>query len=231
MSPALTASRLANTQDCVILLHGLGRTSTSMIWLANDLKRAGYQVINQSYPSRHQQLMDIASGIAPRFEKCRTANRIHVVTHSMGAIVLRQYLALHQHSNLGRAVLLGPPNQGSEVVDAWGKRWWFRWINGPAGADLGTSIDSAPQRLPSLPMPFAVIAGSRQRQNLFLPKLPMPHDGKVSVASTHLQGESAHLVVPVGHTWLMTNPGVRRLVLRYLQTGDLGNQASSSSVR
>jgi triacylglycerol lipase len=117
---AMTSASASNAQipECVILLHGLGRTSASMILLANDLKRAGYQVINQSYPSRHQSIIDIANGLAPRFQQCASAPRIHVVTHSMGAIVLRQYLALHQHANLGRALLLGPPNQGSEVVDA-----------------------------------------------------------------------------------------------------------------
>jgi triacylglycerol lipase len=80
-------------------------------------------------------------------------------------------------------------------------------------------------------MEFAVIAGSQKRQNLLLPQLPLPHDGKVSVASTHLAGQSAHVVVPVGHTWLMTNRGVRRTVLHYLQTGELSATPTSTSVR
>jgi triacylglycerol lipase len=211
------------------MLHGLGRTALSMAPLAHDLRGAGFQVINQGYPSRRLSLPKLAVFVGKAIEKCdRNTSQVHFVTHSMGAIVLRQYFQQRAQGALpwnfsklafGRAVLLGPPNAGSEIVDAWRQRWWYRWINGPAGSALGTGENDAPQQLPALPMQVGVIAGSAATPNWLLPKMPGPNDGKVSVASTHLRGEVDHLSVPVNHTWLMQNHAVRAQVLGFLQQG------------
>ena len=223
--------------ECVVLLHGLGRTSASMFWLANDLRRAGYWVVNQNYPSRSKTIPELSHNVHAAISSCeqRVSSRfpmsnkngpvrVSFVTHSMGAILLRSYFAnpafqRTEKLQLGRAVLLGPPNQGSEIVDQLRSRWYFKLANGPAGLALGTAPDGYLASLPGLPMNFGVIAGVAAQQNWLLPKMPMPHDGKVSVASTHLAGESAHLQVSVKHTWLPSNLKVRKHVISYLQNG------------
>jgi triacylglycerol lipase len=215
-------------QPCVVLLHGLGRTAFSMHALASDFRAAGFVVVNQGYPSRTQALPKLAEYVAVALKKCATRTPmgdVNFVTHSMGAIVLRQYFAdAAKHGTVnatqfGRAVLLGPPNHGSEIVDTWGDRWWYRISLGPAGAALSTAPTSSPNTLPSLPIQFAVIAGDSARANWFLPRVSQPSDGKVSVASTRLSGMDVMQQVPVGHTWLPSNRAVRTLTLSYIQTG------------
>jgi hypothetical protein len=46
--------------------------------------------------------------------------------------------------------MLGPPNKGSEVVDALKALAAFDWVNGLAGRQLGTDADSFPNRLPKV---------------------------------------------------------------------------------
>lgn len=232
--------------ECVILLHGLGRTAASMLWLANDLRREGYLVINQSYPSRKHAIFELSRNVHTAVMRCEAAVnagknganasqkaiRISFVTHSMGAILLRSYFAdsgmqRHAHTQFQRAVLLGPPNRGSEIVDQMKSRWFFKLANGPAGVSLGTAADGYLASLPGLPLQFGVIAGVAAQQNWLLPKMPMPHDGKVSVASTHLDGESAHLQVPVKHTWLPSNAKVRKHVIFFLRNGIFSAQTGA----
>ena len=224
---AINPTATPKTQ-CVVLLHGLGRTPFSMHALARDFRAAGFIVVNQAYPSRTQSLPELGNFVAIAIRKCTMLTptiTINFVTHSMGAIVLRQYFANTARPSLiggpafGRAVLLGPPNQGSEIVDAWGDRWWYRLILGPAGAALSTAEIAAPKRLPSLPFVFAVIAGNSAGQNWLLPQVTAPSDGKVSVASAALAGMQAIKLVAVSHTWLPSSRIVRSAALKFIKTG------------
>jgi len=69
------------------------------------------------------------------------------VTHSLGGILVRQYLSTHTIKNLNRVVMLGPPNGGSEVVDKLANVPGFQFINGDAGMQLGTGELSIEQEV------------------------------------------------------------------------------------
>lgn len=213
----------ARAADTVILLHGLGRTPLSMARLARDLRAEGYDVRNLAYPSQRADIRTLAdSTLSPVFADLPAGARIHFVTHSLGGILVRQYL--HDHgtpSALGRVVMLAPPNSGSEIVDH--LRGWsvYRAVNGPAGLQLGTAPGSTPNTLGPAPAgtEIGVIAGDRSLNPLFSSWLPGPDDGKVTVASTHLVGETGHLTVPYSHTWLMWRRPVLAQINAFLRTG------------
>jgi triacylglycerol lipase len=150
--------------ECVVLLHGLGRTSRSMARMQQSLEAAGYFVANIGYPSRRRPVEELACDAVERglaVCRARQASRIHFVTHSLGGILVRYYLTHHAVPELGRVVMLGPPNQGSEVVDVFSRMPAFTAITGPAGPQLGTGPTSLPRALGPVSYPVGVIAGTR----------------------------------------------------------------------
>ncbi len=207
----------------VILLHGLCRTSASMNKMATALETAGYYVENIDYPSRSasiETLSDKAIDQAFADPKMLSCSQIHFVTHSMGGILVRSYFKRHDHGRLGRVVMLGPPNGGSEVVDKLGRWWLFRSLNGPAGGELGTGADSTPITLGPVDFELGVIAGDRSINWINSLMIKGSNDGKVSIERTKVAGMKESLVVHVPHPFLMRNARVIESTLRFLRSGD-----------
>jgi triacylglycerol lipase len=139
----ITSQVYAAPPEHVVLLHGLARTSNSMNKLAKYLSDQGYQVVNINYPSRKYQLSELARIVRKEtISKTMAANKVHFVTHSMGGIIVRFIQKNDPLLNLGRVVMLSPPNRGSEVVDFLSSLWFFESINGPAGKQLGTGKEA-----------------------------------------------------------------------------------------
>jgi len=206
----------------VILLHGLCRTTRSMVKMECALTNAGYRVRNVAYPSRTapvQQLADDAIGKAVADCQRDGAVKIHFVTHSLGGIMVRSYFARHPLSSLGRVVMLAPPNTGSEVVDRIGDWPVFKWLNGPAGNELGTGTNSVPNQLGPVDYPVGVIAGDRSINWINSLLIPGRDDGKVSVERTKLAGMTDHIVIHTAHPFIMKNRAVIRQTIQFLQTG------------
>jgi triacylglycerol lipase len=190
------------------------------------LTQAGYTVWNVNYPSRTapiEVLADDAIGKAVAECQQNGATKIDFVTHSMGGILVRSYLVRHPMPDLGRVVMLTPPSQGSEIVDKLGNLAVFKWINGPAGDELGTDKDSTPNELGPAHFPVGIIAGDRSINWInSLVFLPGRDDGKVTVARAKLDGMSDFRVIHATHMFITYNDEAIRQTVQFLRTGKFG---------
>ncbi len=206
-------------QQCIILLHGLARSASSFGKMEEALTQSNYQVINVSYPSRKQDIGSLATEYIPKATAKCTNKPIHFVTHSMGGILVRYFLANNRLENLGRVVMLSPPSQGSEVVDILGNVPGFEAFNGPAGQQLGTIKNSMPNQLGAVDYPVGIITGNRSINLILSLLIPGDDDGKVSVERAKLAGMADFLVLPHTHPLIMRSDEVIKQTQIFLQTG------------
>ena len=204
----------------VVLLHGLARTSRSMRPIDKFLKREGFSVFNLNYPSRKKSIEELSKFVREQIQSNEEKGiKLDFVTHSMGGIILRYIMKVDPLPNLGRVVMLGPPNQGSEVVDRLSKLKIFK-LMGPASLQLGTSSDGFVNTLGKVDFDLGVIAGNRSINPFLSLLIPGPDDGKVSVERAKVKGMNDFLVVPCSHSFFMSNLKVQKEIIFYLQNGN-----------
>jgi len=212
----------AETQ-CVILLHGLARSHFSMSKLELTLKQHHYVVVNEDYPSTKKSIEQLANQyIPPMINVCLQHHAAHInfVTHSLGGIVLQDYLQDHKISHLARIVMLGPPNHGSPLADWMHDNSLFKWITGPAGQELTTQKNSTPNRLHlNSRIQVGIIAGSYSLIPFGQYIFHEANDGKVAVSSTQIKTMKDFILMPVSHTFMMSNTSVEKQILNFLALG------------
>src|SRR3954469_3945078 len=173
------------------------------------LEASGFATLNLDYASRRNPLEMLADDIHSAIAGFATGvdGSLHFVCHSMGGLLARVYLSRYRPERLGRVVMLGTPNGGSEIADRLKNVSLYRAWFGPAGAQLVTRRDTATNALfPPVDYPVGIIAGNRSVDPISSRLLPKPHDGRVSVENTKLDGMADHMVIGTSHPWL---PGDR----------------------
>ena len=208
--------------DTVVLVHGLGRTPASMAILQARLAGAGYRIVNFGYPSRSESLEALTDSLRQAVRDCcpGSAGALHFVTHSMGGVLVRSYLADRKEPFEGRVVMLSPPNQGSEIVDAYADSPFLRALLGPSGVRLGTDSTGIASELGPVDFDLGIITGDRSINPIGSWLIPGPDDGKVSVARARLEGATDFLVVHATHTFIMNRGDVAEQVAHFLEYGE-----------
>jgi len=190
----------AAAQECVIVLHGLGRTAFSMSLIEDALASESYLVWNEGYPSTSGDIKELSeTAITDGLDFCdqNKTGTVHFVTHSLGGILVRQYLQQNTIGNLGRVVMLSPPNHGSEIVDLLKDYTIYQFIMGPAAQQIGTDKNSLIEQL--------------------------------TVESAKLDEMSDFITVPNGHTFIMRDDTVIKQILHFLREGRFGRNAQQQT--
>jgi pimeloyl-ACP methyl ester carboxylesterase len=218
-------------QETVVLLHGLGRSWRSMKPLENRLSAEGYKVHNFAYPSRDAGPAELVAELQRQVATCcGESPRLHFVGHSLGAILIRIYLADNRPDRLGRVVMLSPPNHGSEIVDSMGDSWIFESMMGPAAEQLGTGPDSLPNTLPPADYEVGIIAGSASVNPVGSMIIPGDDDGMVSICSMRLDGMADFIVVHKTHAFIMQSTEVTAQILEFLRNGRFAHGDDSAGM-
>ncbi len=209
-----------STRKAALLLHGYGRSGLSMGLLAARLEASGWATLAPSYGFGVDFPTMLARLAAPVAAFAASYPQLDIVTHSMGGLVARALIAAHRPPNLGRVVMCAPPNRGSELADLLVSLNLAHTLLGPAHAHLVTRRSQADEALlGTMDYELGIIAGNRSLTPLPTRLLPPPHDGKVSVAATHLAGMADHIVLPVPHSRMTSHPASTAQALHFLQNG------------
>ena len=216
------SSQAASKQDgdYVILLHGIGRTSACMNKLQEAFEKDGYQVLNLDYPSREDTVLNTASKLHEKIDAfvVDKTKKVNFVGYSLGGLVTRAYIQKHHPDNLGRVVMLGTPNNGSEVADMLENSSLFNWFYGPAGKDLTTSFN----RNVAFGVPdyeVGIVSGTWTIDPVSYFIIKGPNDGKVSVESTKIENMTDQIVLPVTHTFMPMNSTVVEQAKTFIKSG------------
>lgn len=202
-------------QETVILIHGLWRSVLAMEPMAKHLHAEGYNTVNIAYPSFTKPMDYILDMVENEVRGYLEKGTVHIVTHSLGGIITREILPKLPHDNLGRIVMLAPPNQGSEIIDWLGKYPMLRRTLGPAGLKLGTDKITAPH-LPDN-IDTAVIMGNNSLIPFFQKLMPTANDGIVSVERGKVKGMNEFHVLDADHTFIASDLRVMDMTLDYLR--------------
>lgn len=131
--------------------------------------------------------------------------KINFVTHSMGGIVVRYFLANNNLENINRIVMFAPPNKGSDLADKWSSFKLINYIMGPALKEMATDQNSLVNTISDLNYEIGIIAGER--------------DEKVSLEKTKLNEMTDFIVFPNEHTWIINNNKAIEATLNFLTEG------------
>ena len=204
----------------VLLLHGIARRSSSLRPMERAFRTSGFATLNLDYPARRASLAELVEIVAASVAAfAARVGRLHIVTHSMGGLLARGLITRHRPHNLGRVVMLAPPNGGSEVADALLPFAAYRHFFGPAGAELVTRRNDKLQRLlGTVDYPLGIIAGDRSVYPLESAlMLKGPNDGRVTVERTRCPGMTDHITLHTTHAMMMWNPRVIREALHFVR--------------
>jgi triacylglycerol lipase len=210
-------------KECVVLVHGLWRSGFAMRSIASDLEEHGYQTVSVDYPSTQEKIPELVQGyLIKSYQKCGQtgAQKIHLVSHSMGGILIRQFLQSHTLPTGSKVVMLSPPNQGSELSEKFGDTWWYQWAVGPAGVSLSTKQEGIISKLGEIDAPVGIIAAYRDWSLWPSAWLPQPNDGMVSVESMKLAEMDDFILVNSGHAMMRFNDEVQRQIRQFLVLGN-----------
>ena len=205
----------------VILLHGLWRDNRAMIPMEDYLVKQGFNVYNISYPSNKYPIEELVTNyLRPKIDRITKENpneEVHFVTHSMGGILVRQYMLNHDQLNLGRVVMLSPPNKGTELSDL--ATTMSLEFPGPAGEQLSSDENSWVNSLGPVDFDLGVIAGNYNSNWLTSWILEGDDDGVVTVQSTQVTGMRDFLVLPEKHFRIRKLPIAMQQTLHFIQNG------------
>lgn len=197
--------RIHDDKDLIVLVHGFGAHGVFMWPLASRLRSFGFRTRYWDYRSlfapietHADRFFDfLATELSPE-------RRFHIVAHSMGAIVTRAALNRSHPPNLGRLVLLAPPNGGSPTA---------RLASKVCGG-IFTPMRELSDR------PSSYVNHLHTESGLEIGIIAARFDILVPNKNTHLPSERRHQTLKATHNSVLLSRTVCENTARFLRTGE-----------
>ena len=206
----------------VLLLHGLGRTRGSMEDLQKYLdKQEGLTALSLSYASTRASIEQHARALASVIKNIPQATEIYLVGHSLGNLVVRQYLSTGEQGDprIKRIVMLAPPNQGSALATLFKDNHLFHIFWGKSGEQIAVNWDKLAEKLATPTCEFGIIAGGNIKSFINNPFIKGEDDLVLRVPETRLAGAHDFIIVPSYHGRIMNNSQTKSYTSSFLQKG------------
>ncbi|WP_350559109.1 alpha/beta fold hydrolase [Psychrobacter sp. CAL346-MNA-CIBAN-0220] len=214
----------------VILIHGLHQTPFIMRPLAKRLQAQGFDTHQYGYRSMRDGIKTHSQRLHAWLEANHHPEQpIDLVGHSLGGLIIRDFITAYPQWQIGRCVTLGTPHNGSICAD-------YIWRLTPyiVGKSYVDALDGTVVPLPEH-ITLGVIAGDkpyglgqlflqyhnrkmRKADNSLLSK-NLVHDGTVYITETKLNAATDHIIMPVSHTGMLVNPTVAEQTAYFLRNG------------
>ncbi|MDZ4257750.1 MAG: alpha/beta fold hydrolase [Gemmatimonadales bacterium] len=202
----------------VLLVHGLGRTPLSMLWLAHRLRRAGHAPETFGYAAWAESYRAIRERLITRIERADAGAAPWVaIGHSLGGLLLRDAIATTEPAppdHLAHLIMLATPNQPPRLAPRAARVPPFRWFTGECGRRL-----ASPEYFRTLPapsVPCTVLAGTHGFSGRWSPFGEEPNDGIVAVSETVVSTAAPPRTFPVAHTFIMNDTAVQAAIIDIL---------------
>ncbi len=212
--------------EVVLLLHGLGRSASSMRSLGDALhSELEVPAIYFEYASTRSSISDHAAALGEFIDSLPAGLQLNLVGHSMGNIVVRHYIGdlqragqMDKVARIRSVVMLGPPNQGAAIARQLAKTGVFGWIAGQGGLELGPGWQEFQSHLATPTCPFGIVSGKLPESIPVNPLVGVESDFVVSLEETKLPGAIDTLEVPRLHSFLMDAPEVQTATANFIRT-------------
>jgi pimeloyl-ACP methyl ester carboxylesterase len=206
----------------VVYVHGMWMPGSEMAFIRRHLaKRHGIGGHLFSYPSVRGTLDENAEMLAEYLRQHCRGERLHLVGHSLGGVVLLRMLALHPQAQVDRAVCIGSPLCGSRAAADLSRHDWGQAILGKSVADGVTGRPASDWAAGVTGRhEVGIIAGTiAAGLGRLVTSFDGPSDGTVAVAETKLAGAKDHVCVATGHSGLVLSKKVAEQVAAFLKDG------------
>ncbi len=210
-----TGISVSPEKPCVVLLHGLLRTSRSMDWLMLDLRREGYRVMAPDYPTTRRTIREHAEWLRQLIEDI-PCDSVYLVTHSLGSLISRDYLSRTRPEKVKKLVMITPPNHGSEMADQLRKFIFYRWVFGKVALQVTSDSLVGPEHLGLPHCPFGIIAGGKGNKG-YSKKIPGDDDGILSVGKTYMKEADDFLILQASHNGILMQKELSENVISFLK--------------
>ena len=222
-------NRLENTKrESVVLLHGIMRSKMHMKGIESVLKKNDYQVINIDYPSTRYDISSLSDRVWEHIKNSIDNQKVHFVGYSMGGLVAKMIIDKYKPKNLGRVVLIGTPNHGSEIADFFKNNFLYKKVFGPAGQELVTHKEPRKYSDENGHYELGCIASTLNGMwriiyplSYFLIK--SRSDGRVSLESTAVETMKERVILSCPHFFLPYSKKVKNYILSFLKNGNFIN--------
>ena len=201
--------------ETVVFIHGLYMTGVEFGLLRRRVEGAGFATRLYHYHSLLRSVDENAMLLADHL-KGMEAERLHLVGHSLGGLVILRMFQRGVSLPPGRVVFMGSPVRGSQAAQHLRDRGWGFLLgrSGPEGLTLPHDAEWKE------PRELGVIDGTHAFSiNPFHPALKPPHDGMVMVEETRIAGAKDSIELHLAHTTMLFSIQLAEQVSGFLSEG------------